>query len=76
MEQKTALNPKKVEELVFKIVGDVGGGLISAQAYLGDRLGLFKAMADGHPVSAGDLARKTNLNERYVLEWLKAMTAA
>lgn len=54
----------------------VGGAFISGLAYIGDRLGLFKAMAGAGELTSEELARKTGLNERYVREWLKAMTAA
>ncbi len=66
----------KVEALVGKLVGDVGASLSAALIVLGDRLGLYKAMADGEPVNAGDLAKKTGLNERYLREWLSAQAAA
>jgi 2-polyprenyl-3-methyl-5-hydroxy-6-metoxy-1,4-benzoquinol methylase len=47
-----------------------------ALGYIGDRLGLFKAMADEAPVTSADLAGKTGLNERYVREWLRSMVAS
>lgn len=43
---------------------------------LGHRLGLFEAMQDGRPVSSGELAAQTSLDERYVREWLGALTAS
>jgi 2-polyprenyl-3-methyl-5-hydroxy-6-metoxy-1,4-benzoquinol methylase len=46
-----------------------------ALGYVGDRLGLFKAMAGAGPVTSAELAQKTSLNERYVREWLRAMVA-
>ena len=65
----------KVEALVGKLVGDVGASLSAALIALGDRLGLYKAMADGEAVTPADLARKTGLNERYLREWLSAQAA-
>lgn len=70
------MDNKKVETMAFRVVGDMGGAFTMALGYVGDRLGLFKAMAGAGPVSSVDLARKTNLNERYVREWLRAMVAA
>ncbi len=70
------MNEKKVEELAFRVVGDMGGAFVMALGYIGDRLGLFKAMAGAGPLSSAELAAKTKLNERYVREWLRAMVAA
>ena len=42
---------------------------------VGHRLKLFDAMADGVPVTSRSLAERTGLDERYVREWLGAMTA-
>ena len=44
--------------------------------YLGDRLGLYKAMADGTPVTSEQLAAKTGTAERYIRDWLVAQAAA
>ena len=70
------MNPKKVEELAFRVVGDMGGTFTMALGYIGDRLGLFKAMAGQGPMRSANLAARTQLNERYVREWLRAMVAA
>jgi 2-polyprenyl-3-methyl-5-hydroxy-6-metoxy-1,4-benzoquinol methylase len=42
-----------------------------ATVYIGDRLGLYKTLADGGAVTPGELAGKTGLNERYLREWLE-----
>ena len=42
-----------------------------ATVYLGDRLGLFRALADGSPSTSAELAGRTGLDERYVREWLE-----
>jgi SAM-dependent methyltransferase len=47
-----------------------------ALSYIGDRLGIFKALADAGAVTSSELATRTGLNERYLREWLGAMTAA
>ena len=44
-------NPEKLNELVGKLVNDLGVSLAGASILLGDRLGLYKAMADGRPVT-------------------------
>jgi 2-polyprenyl-3-methyl-5-hydroxy-6-metoxy-1,4-benzoquinol methylase len=70
------MNQKRVEELAFRVVGDTAGAFTMALGYIGDRLGLFKAMAGAGPMRSPNLAARTQLNERYVREWLRAMVAA
>ncbi len=70
------MNQGKVEELAFRVVGDTAGAFTVALGYIGDRLGLFKAMAGAGPMRSPNLAARTQLNERYVREWLRAMVAA
>jgi 2-polyprenyl-3-methyl-5-hydroxy-6-metoxy-1,4-benzoquinol methylase len=70
------MDMRKVEELAFRVVADMGGAFVMALGYIGDRLGLFKAMAGAGPLTSADLAAQTGLNERYVREWLRAMVAA
>ena len=70
------MDEKKIGELAFRVVGDMGGAFAMAQGYLGDRLGLFKAMAGAGPVSSQELADKTGLNERYVREWAEGLVTA
>jgi SAM-dependent methyltransferase len=69
-------NPEKLNELVGKLVNDLGVSLAGASILLGDRLGLYKAMADGRPVTPSDLAKKTKLHERYVREWMSGQAAS
>lgn len=64
-------------ELLGRVIGDAGGALILPLALLGDRLGLFTALASAEsPVTAGELAARTGLSERYLREWLLAMATA
>jgi len=62
--------------LMGKLVGDLGAMMRIGPMVIGDKLGLYKAMADGTPVTAADLAAKTNTNERYVREWLCSQAAS
>jgi len=66
----------KLDALMGRMVGDLGAAASIALAMLGDRLGIFKAMADCKPTTPAALARKTGLHERYLREWLAAMAAA
>lgn len=69
-------NSDKLNELVGKLVGDLGAAIAGASILLGDRLGLYKAMADGAPVTSSELSKKTSLHERYVREWLSSQAAS
>jgi len=71
-----APDPEKLNALLGKLVGDLGATASAALVLLGDRLGIYKAMADGRAVTAEDLADKTKLNVRYLREWLSAQAAA
>src|SRR5688572_27871799 len=59
-----------------KVVGDLGAALSAPLAVIGDRLGLYKAMAGAGPLSPAELARETGTVERYVSEWLLAQAAS
>ncbi|HEX7353269.1 MAG TPA: class I SAM-dependent methyltransferase [Mycobacteriales bacterium] len=52
------------------------GEIVSLMVHLGDRLGLYQAMAGAGPLSAAALADRTDLNERWLLEWLRCQAAA
>lgn len=71
-----APDPDKLNAFLGKLVGDLGAATSAALVLLGDRLGIYKAMADGRAVTPEDLADKTRLNPRYVREWLSAQAAA
>ena len=68
--------PSKSERFSEKLMEDLGAGLRAPLSYMGDRLGIFKAMAGSGPVTSGELAQRTGLNARYMRAWLEAMTAA
>ena len=51
-------------------------GLTVALAYIGDRLGIFRVMANGTPMTSQQLAERTRLNERYLREWATTMAAS
>jgi 2-polyprenyl-3-methyl-5-hydroxy-6-metoxy-1,4-benzoquinol methylase len=69
-------NPERLNALVSKLVGDLGIALGGASILLGDRLGLYKAMTHGEPITPSELANKTGLHERYVREWLSGQAAS
>lgn len=60
---------------MMKAVGDIGGSMGAMMIMLGERLGLYKAMAGAGPITSEGLAKKTNTAERYVREWLASQAA-
>ncbi len=52
------------------------GEMVSLMIHLGDRLGLYKALQGAGPVTAAELASRTGLKERWLLEWLRGQAAA
>ncbi|MFN8519346.1 MAG: class I SAM-dependent methyltransferase [Chloroflexota bacterium] len=62
----------RLSAFVGKSVGDFGALVNGALVVVGDRLGLYRAMADGRPTTAAELAQRTSTDSRYVEEWLKA----
>jgi SAM-dependent methyltransferase len=70
METKTTIDPKKVEAFLGKVVTDLGAAFGVTLAYIGDKLGLYKAMAFAGPLSSEEVAKRSGTNERYVREWL------
>ncbi len=66
----------KVKKTVEQVFGYLGGAVVSAMIYLGDRLGLYKALDGAGPVTSEELAHKTGLHERWVREWLRGQAAA
>jgi hypothetical protein len=65
-----AVNPDKLNAFMGKAVGDIGAALSANMVLLGDKLGLYKAMAKAGPVTPTELAKATKTAERYVREWL------
>ncbi|HEX3559134.1 MAG TPA: class I SAM-dependent methyltransferase [Pyrinomonadaceae bacterium] len=64
------INPEKLEAFIGKVVGDFGAALSSSLVYIGQKLGLYKALAEGGPQTPAELAGRTQTTERYVREWL------
>jgi SAM-dependent methyltransferase len=66
----TTIDEEKLNAFMGKVVGDFGASVSAALVVLGDKLGLYKAMADSQPVTPAELAARTGTVERYVREWL------
>jgi 2-polyprenyl-3-methyl-5-hydroxy-6-metoxy-1,4-benzoquinol methylase len=74
--QSPVIDEAKLNEFMGKAVGDMGAAMHAVLILLGDRLGLYKSMADSEPVTPAELARRTGTRERYVREWLNANAAS
>jgi len=70
-----AINEEKMNQLLGQFLNDFGGTLHSAMAVIGDKLGLYKAMAEAGPITSEELAKRTGTTERYVREWLSSQAA-
>jgi len=64
------IDQDKMMEFVGKVVGDFGASLSSVLAFIGQKLGLYAALADSNGMTPAELAAATNTTERYVREWL------
>ena len=73
--QHATLDQAKVNEFLGKAIQDVAATFHAGLVLIGDKLGLYRALADGGPMTAAELARRTGARERYVREWLSAQAA-
>jgi 2-polyprenyl-3-methyl-5-hydroxy-6-metoxy-1,4-benzoquinol methylase len=72
---QTPINEQKLNDLMGKLVGDMGAAMSAALVVLGDRLGLYRALSQG-PATSVELAKRAGTAERYTREWLAAQAAA
>jgi SAM-dependent methyltransferase len=70
-----SINEAKLQEFMMKAVSEMGAAMNVPLVVIGDKLGLYKAMAGAGPVTSAELAAKTGTTERYVREWLSAQAA-
>ncbi|HWS76725.1 MAG TPA: methyltransferase domain-containing protein [Quisquiliibacterium sp.] len=71
-----AVDESRLNSLMEKMVGELGAIASAPLVVLGDRLGVFKAMAGAGPMSADTIAERTGIRLRYAQEWLNAMAAS
>jgi 2-polyprenyl-3-methyl-5-hydroxy-6-metoxy-1,4-benzoquinol methylase len=69
------IDPSKLETFVMRAVGDLSSAYGGVMVSLGNKLGLYKAMAGAGPISSKELATRAGCAERYVREWLNAQAA-
>ena len=70
------LNEEKLNELLGKVVTEMGAAANGPLVMLGDKLGLYRCLAQLGPLNSTELADETNTAERYVREWLSAQAAS
>ena len=64
---------EEIGVVAFKVWGYKQGELVSLLIHLGDRLGLYRAMAGAGPLAVDEVAGRTGLHARWVLEWLRGL---
>jgi SAM-dependent methyltransferase len=75
IEQPRQVDEDKLMQFVFRAVDEVGATLNAALVVMGDKLGLYRALADGTPLTPAELAARSGIAERYAREWLNQQAA-
>ncbi len=70
------IDQAKLDDVMGKMLNDMGAAATGALVLVGDKLGLYRALAAAGPLTPAQLAAKTSTAERYVREWLAAQAAA
>jgi 2-polyprenyl-3-methyl-5-hydroxy-6-metoxy-1,4-benzoquinol methylase len=70
------LDDERLNAFMAQAVNDLGAAMHAVLVYIGDRLGLYKAMAAAGPATPAELAHRTGTDERYIREWLNANAAS
>jgi ubiquinone/menaquinone biosynthesis C-methylase UbiE len=69
-------NPERIAAFAQELTTTLNHGALCLMVSIGHRTGLFDVMGKLAPATSGEIAARAELNERYVREWLGAMTAA
>jgi SAM-dependent methyltransferase len=75
-EEPTAPDPTMLDAFVGRFVTDLAAVAHAATVVIGDKLGLYQAMAEHGPATVAELAAITGCDERYLREWLSAQVAS
>ena len=76
MAAAATIDQARLEAFMGQFVQDMGAAATAPLVVIGDKLGLYKAMADGEPVTPAELATRTGCRERYLREWLCQQAAS
>ena len=71
-----AVDETRLHELLGKMVNDMGAAAVAPLVIVGDKLGLYKALANDGPLTSDELADRTGTTERYVREWCAAQAGS
>jgi SAM-dependent methyltransferase len=75
-QSQNSIDQKKLQNFMEVILSDLGGAYSAVLVYIGDKLGLYKAMKDaGRPITSQELADVTGTSERNIREWLANQAA-
>ncbi len=72
--QASMLDMDMLNAFIGRFVGDLGAAVHAGMVVIGEKLGLFKALAE-KPMTSAELAAKTRTDERYLREWLSSQAA-
>lgn len=70
------VNSDRLNAFMGKMITEVGAAMNASLVLLGDKLGLYRALAAKGPMNPAELARATGTKERYVREWLASQAAS
>jgi len=69
------IDQERLEEFLGRVVADLSAGYGGVMVSLGDKLGLYRAMAGTGPMTPAEVAKRSGCAERYVREWLNSQAA-
>jgi len=72
--QTPPINMDQLNAFLGKFVGDLGASVHAGMVVIGEKLGLYKALAEG-PATSAELSKRTGTDERYLREWLASQAA-
>lgn len=72
----TTIDQGRLEQFMGQAVNDMGAAITAAMIVVGDKLGLYRAMAGAGPLTVGEVARRAGTAERYTREWLLNQAAS
>ena len=71
----TTIDERKLEAFMGQIVLDMGAAISAPLVIIGEKLGLYRAMAGAGPLTSAEVAERAGASERYVREWLRNQAA-
>src|SRR5262249_40039963 len=72
--QVPVVDMDKLNTFIGQFVTDLGASVHAGMVVIGEKLGLYKTLAD-QPMGPAELAKRTHTDERYIREWLASQAA-